>query len=390
MIFGIREIPPRAYCGREKLKKVLIGEGVEYIGQKAFADCKRLEEVVFPKSLKTVREGAFQGCPVEALTIPENAVCIERFSFRDTKRLKRVDFLGKAALNNQVFAGSKIRSIYLHRGMVLKPFLMQTVTLFCPPEDKAMIAFFKSIGYSEETVEGWTALRVVHHRQIDRAPVPDVLMEESAVHIGKRIENFQYANQEQLRRIIISEGTEKIGEGAFFNCDALEEIVLPKSLRYLGHSCFANCRRLEKISLPEGITVLPARAFRDCRRLKKVQLPESIRIIDQGCFQNCERLERINWPAELLRINEYAFYGCQGLASFSLPLDVSIVEKNAFTNCKKIKYVKTGANVAYFSPKSFAARTILECPENSLTLKMAREAGLKTIVSTLYEKMKEA
>lgn len=34
LVFGIREIPPRAYCGREKIRKVLIGEGVECIGQK--------------------------------------------------------------------------------------------------------------------------------------------------------------------------------------------------------------------------------------------------------------------------------------------------------------------------------------------------------------------
>ena len=66
LIFGIREIPARAYCGREKIRKVLIGESVECIGQKAFADCKRLSDVSLPKSLKVVGEGAFRGCPAEA------------------------------------------------------------------------------------------------------------------------------------------------------------------------------------------------------------------------------------------------------------------------------------------------------------------------------------
>lgn len=185
LVFGIREIPPRGYCGREKIRKVLIGEGVECIGQKAFADCKSLGEVTFPKSLKTVSEGAFKGCPVEELIIPENVACIERFSFRDTKRLRRVDFLGKAELDNQVFAGSAVKALYLHRGMALRPFLMQAVTLLCQPEEEGMIAFFKSMGYAVSDAGAWKALRLTHYRQVVSVPPPGALVEPSVRHIGK-------------------------------------------------------------------------------------------------------------------------------------------------------------------------------------------------------------
>ncbi|MDO5433601.1 leucine-rich repeat domain-containing protein [Eubacterium sp.] len=389
-IFGVKEIETRAYCGRENIQKAIIGEGVESIEAKAFAGCRGLREVVFPKSLKIIKEGAFQGCPLRQITIPEKVECVERFSFRDTKALKRVDFLGKANLNNQAFASSGVKRLYLHQGMVLKPFLMQAVTLLCLPAQKEMRNFLKSIGYQEKKEAEWYAYHIAHYKQIDAAFVPVRSISGKVEHAEKNVEDFQYANQAQLQSITITEGTKTIGVGAFFNCSALEKVKLPKSIKHLDHSCFSNCLALKKIEIPEGITVLPARAFRDCKNLESVVLPDSVKLIEQGCFQNCEKLSKIRWSKGLLRINEYAFYGCKKLEPFCLPPEVSIIEKNAFTNCKKIKSVKTGAHIAYFSPASFALRTVLNCPADSETLKMAQEAGLRTAVITPCTKIKEA
>ncbi|MFR1304245.1 leucine-rich repeat protein [Eubacterium callanderi] len=389
-IFGVSKIDARAYCGRENIQKVVIGEGVESIGQKAFADCKSLREIRLPKSLKAVYEGAFQGCALKEVRIPENVTLIDRFSFRDTKALTLVEFLGKVNLNNQAFASSNVKRFYLYQGMVLKPFLMQAVILLCPPEQNEMRKFLRSIGYQEEMEGEWCAYHIPHYKQVENPFIPTISIHEKIKYTGELVKSFQYANQGHLRSMTITEGTKSIGAGAFYNCSRLEKVILPKSLKYLEHSCFSNCSALKRIEIPAGVTVLPARAFRDCKNLETIVLPDSIRLIEQGCFQNCENLININWPEELLRINEYAFYGCKKLEPFCLPSEVSIIEKNAFTNCKNITTVKTGAKIAYFSPASFAKRTVLNCPDNSVTLRMAREAGLKTDVISPCIKMKEA
>ena len=45
-----------------ELKKVVIPEGCERIGNCAFMDCKNLEEVVIPKSVKWIGSFAFYDC----------------------------------------------------------------------------------------------------------------------------------------------------------------------------------------------------------------------------------------------------------------------------------------------------------------------------------------
>lgn len=157
------------------------------------------------------------------LIIPENVACIERFSFRDTKRLRRVDFLGKAELDNQVFAGSAVKALYLHRGMALRPFLMQAVTLLCQPEEEGMIAFFKSMGYAVSDAGAWKALRLTHYRQVVSVPPPGALVEPSVRHIGKQVESFQYAGQSRLRKIVIDLSKKAAGvvgnlEGSMDGC----------------------------------------------------------------------------------------------------------------------------------------------------------------------------
>ena len=50
------------YIGNPGIKRVVIPEGVEYIGAYAFAGCTSLEEVVLPSTLEAIEYGAFFGC----------------------------------------------------------------------------------------------------------------------------------------------------------------------------------------------------------------------------------------------------------------------------------------------------------------------------------------
>ncbi len=51
------------FYGSNKLKKVVLGYGVEIIEKYAFAECDILEEVTIPESVKSIEEYAFQNCP---------------------------------------------------------------------------------------------------------------------------------------------------------------------------------------------------------------------------------------------------------------------------------------------------------------------------------------
>lgn len=73
--------PWKAY--RDKIKQVVIEEGVKSIGTVAFCRCKNLQYVKLPKTLKYIGDYAFSGCTaMETIRIPANTKTIRATAFR--------------------------------------------------------------------------------------------------------------------------------------------------------------------------------------------------------------------------------------------------------------------------------------------------------------------
>ena len=58
----VRAIKAHAFQGHGQLAVVILNDGLEEIGQAAFAHCTTLYEIVMPNSVKNIRGGAFIGC----------------------------------------------------------------------------------------------------------------------------------------------------------------------------------------------------------------------------------------------------------------------------------------------------------------------------------------
>lgn len=73
--------PWKAY--RDKIKQVVIEEGVKSIGAAAFCRCENLQYVKLPKTLKYIGDYAFSGCTaMETIRIPANTKTIRATAFR--------------------------------------------------------------------------------------------------------------------------------------------------------------------------------------------------------------------------------------------------------------------------------------------------------------------
>lgn len=69
-------------------------------------------------------------------------------------------------------------------------------------------------------------------------------------HFGRPVTKINYAafmNCTHLKKALLSEGIETIGEHAFENCIALKEIILPSSLQIVYISAFQGCKNLSRI-----------------------------------------------------------------------------------------------------------------------------------------------
>lgn len=91
-----------------KLRKIFIGNGVKSIGERAFANCKNLTDVVFGKSISRIGERAFAGCTklreidlgnTVVKEIKECAFC-DCFNVEKLILPPKIEFIGTSAFAN--------------------------------------------------------------------------------------------------------------------------------------------------------------------------------------------------------------------------------------------------------------------------------------------------
>lgn len=120
----------------------------------------------------------------------------------------------------------------------------------------------------------------------------------------------QYIDCILLRRIILPEGLEEIGEGAFAYAIKLEDVNFPSSLRTIKRRCFTDCISLNvnPLVIPEGVEEIGYMSFANCKSLTgKIVLPETLKIINAGAFFSC-KITECNFPEGLEEIGDVAFY----------------------------------------------------------------------------------
>lgn len=87
-----------AYTQDETLTSVIIPEGVTDIGEIAFYGCSNLREVIFPDSLKTIREEAFGETSLREALLPAGLATIEEKAFFSCDFLRRVEIPGSGTV----------------------------------------------------------------------------------------------------------------------------------------------------------------------------------------------------------------------------------------------------------------------------------------------------
>ncbi len=89
----IPKIGESAFIFCEKLREVVIAEGVDRLGVNMFSFCKNLKSVSLPTSLRSIPEGVFNGCEVlESINIPTSVKTIFHYAFSRCMFLKEINF----------------------------------------------------------------------------------------------------------------------------------------------------------------------------------------------------------------------------------------------------------------------------------------------------------
>ena len=257
-----------SYC--DKIKDVLIEDGVITIGNGAFRNCKNLQSIVIPESVTEIGERAFYGC--EALADSEGRIIIRDILFGYCG--SKTDFAVPESIT--VITSEAFRDC-----QILKNILIPASVKRIGSAIFRNCRNLQSVAVSEEN----PFYRVENNCLIDK--VKKVLLagfgnsiipaDRSVTEIGK----YAFHCRNDLKNIVIPDGVTIIGDFAFEDCANLESVKLSADLKRIGECAFYGCAIQGDITFPEGLKEIGMMAFCMCHQLSAITIPQSVTNI--GC-----------------------------------------------------------------------------------------------------------
>ena len=168
-----------ALARKDRIRTVMIPEGIEDIGEEAFADCPRLESISIPTSLKKLGEGAFSNC--HGLADAEGFVIVGGVLFNYYGSNETITIPeGVTRIDSRAFYGnSVIREVIMPEGL-------------------------KTIGRSTFYV----------CLKLRKTVMPDGL---------ENIGDEAFGNCKALEKAAVPDSVKEMGQGVFLNCSHLAE-----------------------------------------------------------------------------------------------------------------------------------------------------------------------
>ena len=351
---GTKHIADEAFCGDMSLDEVLLPEGVETIGVRAFAD-SGVKRVYLPASLEDIADDAFAGCAdVEAWGDPYTC---------------GADFCARNGI------------AYTANATPLEEF-----TFSFPTGNTATLTKWSGDGdcvYIPETADGTHVVTAIDSSAFaNRSTLKKVCFPDSVATIGssafsgtglvrvelpanlREIKNNAFMGCDQLEEVEFNEGLVKIEDAAFYGCSSLREANLPDSVEYIGDwdgaPAFGNCASLTWFHYPASLGhATIGGPFRGCTSLTEYEVPEGITELTPSLFRNHVDLVSLTLPSTLKVIGNYSLRGCTGLTELNLPDSVETIGSNALSYLKLTR-VELPANLKTIKNNAFEGCDLLE------------------------------
>lgn len=270
---SVIRIDTAAFMGREKLKTVILPEGVRVISRYAFEGCTALEEVTLPESLTAIEDGAFEGCAsLRRLEIPQNVTAVGYGAFHGCSSLRELTVHPDSA----AFAvdGGVLYSADGRELLWCSPAAQGTLRIPDSVETVRAQAFVDAGGLEclevPETLILPTDLIGYCAKLIDVA-VPEG--NPSLIRIGSLLCNRDGGSLILCMRdaegsVEVPEGVRAITEYAFAACHGVTEVILPDSLGYIMTGAFQDCTGLTALTIPSSVSMIANQVFDGCTSLK--------------------------------------------------------------------------------------------------------------------------
>lgn len=166
------------------------------------------------------------------------------------------------------------------------------------------------------------------------------------------IGNGSFANNFDLKSMVVPSTVTSMGEFAFRSCKSLEKIELPESLREIPEYSFCRCSSLTKVSIPKEVRKIGMFAFYGCLKLSKVECSNYVNTIEAYAFIDCP-FKSFIFPKSLKTIGYEAFARCDQLEGIDLPSTVRTMDESAFYECRGLKWINLSSSLTEIKRGTF-------------------------------------
>jgi len=320
----------------EKIKEIVIEDGIDEIYYEAFYEYTELEKVTLPETLTTIYDSAFEACAkLKEIHMPKSIEEIGGYAFYDCAALSDVYYADclenweKVTIgeDNDSLTGADFHfAITLAKGVTLdkeqvelyvgeKSTLTQTVT----PEEttnKAVTwatsdAGVATVSNGVVTANG-AGIATITVTTKDGGYTDTCTI---CVNHGKgEYENLTW-NLDAYGHLTIS-GTGEIAEGTMpwsTYSTYVKKLTVNSGITAIGASAFAGYTNLEEANLAHSILTINEAAFSGCSKLKAIEIPKEITNIPATTFENCTALASVTMYNKVKTVRAAAFNGCTAL-----------------------------------------------------------------------------
>jgi len=292
---SLTSIGPLAFDGCTKLSNIELPKNLTSIEPGAFENCKRLTSVILPESLTSIGELAFAWCTgLTNIKLPKNLTSISGEAFLDCTGLTEITVdknnsafrsvdggIFDKAMTTLIFAPVGKKGFYsIPEGIVSIRF-----DAFSSNCKLTGLSFPESLLYIELCYINKISERLTNFTVSGLNPV--YCSVDGVLFDKNKSELILYPKKMSKTNYVIPDGTQFIGDYAFFNCKYLENIVIPDSVSFIGESAFARCDSLKTITLSNKLRCAIEYVIRDETGLQIISRSGNPKI-GRGAFYDFE------------------------------------------------------------------------------------------------------
>ena len=364
----ITTITDHAFYGCDNLETVKLMRGTTQILSYAFAENALLQSINLPDTLVSIGASAFDNCDsLQAILLPNNLQTIGDYAFRNTQLSTVIVHNNVTNIGLGAFQGCPLESITL-------PFVganreIKSSVSSSKYEEKQLFGYI--FGSTRET-GATNGKNLIYQGQTDydgyRKYFIPLTLRTVVITDATGISANAFYGCAMIESLTLNKGITVIYDKTFYNCSVLTSLTIPESVTNLGSYAFYGCNELNSVVLPK-LTVINDYAFYNCKSLAEITLPTTLTKIGGYAFYGCLSLDELSIPSTVTSIGNNTFDGCSGIAKLVLPENLQTIGDSAFRNVP-IKTIVVPDSVTSIGLGAFYG-----CPLESITLPFVGKTG---------------